>query len=100
MFESLFRLGLDATMLGFEAQSVVGLRLLRLAGGGAVAQAEAHRMVAEKGAAFVEAATTLAPGGPGEKVIRRYRSHVRANNRRLTRRKYRLTRARTVRWKS
>src|SRR4051812_20273335 len=53
MFDSLFHLGLDATMLGFEAQSVVGLRLLRLAGGGAVAQAEAHRMVAEKGAAFV-----------------------------------------------
>jgi hypothetical protein len=87
MFDSLFRLTLDATMLGFEAQSVVGLRLLRLAGGGAVAQAEAQRMVAEKGAAFLEAATTLATGGSAEKVIRRYRSHVRANNRRLTRRK-------------
>jgi hypothetical protein len=89
MFDSLFRLGLDATMLGFEAQSVAGLRLLRLAGGGAVAQAEAHRMVAEKGAAFVEAAATLATGGSAAKVLRRYRTHVRNNKRRLTRRKSR-----------
>jgi hypothetical protein len=89
MFDSLFRLGLDAAMLGLEAQSVVGLRLLRLAGGGAVAQAEAQRMVAEKGAAFLEAATTLATGGSAEKVIRRYRTHVRNNQRRLTRRKSR-----------
>jgi hypothetical protein len=43
-------------------------------------------MVLEKGTAFVEAATTLALGGSAEKVIRRYRTHVRANERRLMRR--------------
>jgi hypothetical protein len=86
MFAPWFKLAFDTALLGFEAQQVVGLRLARLAGGGAVAQAEAQRMVAEKGAAFVEAATTLATGGSAEKVIRRYRSHVRANTRRLTRR--------------
>ena len=86
MFNPWLRLTLDATMLGLEAQQVIGLRLVRLAAGGAVAQAEAQRMVTEKGAAFVEAATTLATGGSAQKVVRRYRSHVRANNRRLTRR--------------
>jgi hypothetical protein len=87
MYRNWFRLSLDATMLGLEAQRVVSLRLMRLAGGGAVAQAEAQRMATEKGAALIEAATTLATGGSAKKVIRRYRTHVRANHRRLTSRK-------------
>ena len=86
MFNAWLRLTLNATLLGFEAQRVVSLRLAHLAAGGAAAEAEAQRMVTEKGAAFVEAATTLATGGSAQKVVRRYRSHVRANNRRLTRR--------------
>ena len=45
--------------------------------------------LAEKVAAFVEAATTLATGGSAHKVLRRYRTHVQANERRLTRRKRR-----------
>jgi hypothetical protein len=86
MFNDWLRLTYDATLLGFESQRVVSLRLARLAAGGAAAEAEAQRMVLEKGSAFMEAATTLAFGGSAEKVIRRYRHHVRANERRLRRR--------------
>jgi hypothetical protein len=86
MFNQWLRLTMDATMLGFETQRVVSLRLAHLAAGGAAAEAEAQLMVVEKGNAFLEAATTLALGGSAEKVIRRYRTHVRANERRLTRR--------------
>jgi hypothetical protein len=83
MFDTWLRLASDATLLGFESHRVVTLRLARLAVGGRAAEAEAQRMVLEKGAAFMEAATTLAFGGSAEKVIRRYRTHVRANERRL-----------------
>ena len=89
MFHAWLRLALDTTLLGYESQRVMGLRLARLAAGGAAAEAEAQRMVLEKGSAFLEATTTLALGGSAGRVIRRYRSHVRANERRLTRRKQR-----------
>jgi hypothetical protein len=46
-------------------------------------------MVTEKTAAFAEAAMTLAMGGSARKVVRRYRTHVKANARRLSRRKSR-----------
>jgi hypothetical protein len=77
----------DLAMAGFEAQRVVALRLLKLGAGGPEANAEAARMVTEKMAASAEAATTLLAGGSAEKILRRYRSIMRANERRLTRRK-------------
>jgi hypothetical protein len=88
MFNHWFGLTFDAALLAFESQRVVSLRLACLAAGGAAAEVEAQRMVVEKGAAFIEAATTLAYGGSPKTVIRRYRTHVRANERRLTRRPY------------
>ena len=48
-------------------------------------QTEARRMVAEKGVAFAEAAATLATGGSMNKVVRRVRSRVSKNKRRLSR---------------
>ena len=42
-------------------------------------------MVAEKGVAFAEAAATLATGGSMNKVVRRVRSRVSKNKRRLSR---------------
>jgi hypothetical protein len=42
-------------------------------------------MVAEKGIAFAEAAATLASGGSMSKVVRRVRSRVSKNRRRLSR---------------
>ena len=86
MFGPWLRLSLDATMLAVEAQTVIGLRLMMLGAGGNAAQAEAHRMVAEKSRAFVEAVTALAMGGTAHTVVAGYRKHVRANARRLRRR--------------
>ncbi len=79
------KLALTSAQAWQEAQVVMTLRMMRLAGGGAVAQTEATRMVAEKGMALMEAATTVAMGGSAEKVVRGYRSRVRANKRRLIR---------------
>jgi hypothetical protein len=87
MVRNLFDLSLQTMMLGFEAQRVIGLRLAKLAVGDAAAAVEAQLMVTEKVAAFVEASTTLATGGSHKSVIRRYRSHVRANERRLSKRR-------------
>ena len=77
----------DLAAAGFEAQCVIALRLLKLARGGPEADREARRMVTEKMAASARAAATLAGGGSAEQVMRRYRSLVRANRRRLTGRK-------------
>jgi hypothetical protein len=85
----------DLARLGAEAWIVIGLRLAKLAAGGPAAALEAQRMVAEKSAAAVEAqlaaGLALASGAghaaAGRKALKRYRRRVRANRRRLTRRK-------------
>jgi hypothetical protein len=51
MFNPWFALSLKAVQMGVEAQSVIALRMLRLASGGARMEAEATRMVTEKVAA-------------------------------------------------
>jgi hypothetical protein len=76
----------DSLRLCQETQEVMGLRLMKLALGGLQGHLEAQRMVAEKGFAFAEAASSLAAGVSVEQVMRRYRGHVRANKRRLLRR--------------
>ena len=83
MSRNWMRLSHDAVMLGLEAQRVIGLRLIKLSGGGPAAQAEALRMISEKTTALAEAGLTLARGGSAGRVIRRYRTHVRSNKRRL-----------------
>jgi hypothetical protein len=77
----------DLAVAGLEAQRVVALRLLTLTAGGPAANAEAKRMVAEKVTASAEAAMTLLAGGSAQKILRRYRTIMRANERRLSRRK-------------
>ena len=56
MLKSWVKLSSDAALLGFEAQQVIGLRLLRIAAGGEAASIESERMVTEKIAAFGKAA--------------------------------------------
>ena len=75
--------------LAFEAQQVIGLRMMKLSAGGAAAQAEGTRMFTEKAFASAEAATTFAFGGSARKVVRGYRTRVKQNARRLSRRKRR-----------
>jgi hypothetical protein len=81
-------------MLAGEAGSVIALRLARLARGGKRAELEATRMVLEKGTAFVTAqlaaAAVLPTGGAtaaADTFIATYRRSVRANHRRLSRRR-------------
>jgi hypothetical protein len=85
MFLKWMKFSGDAVRLGYEVQTVMTLRMLKFAHGGKAAETEARRMVAEKGVAFAEAAATLATGGSMKKVVRRVRSRVSKNKRRLSR---------------
>ena len=87
-------LSFKIAQLGWDVQSVMALRLLRLAGGGARGRAEASRMAAEKIAAVAEAQAAVAAAvitGRKNHVIAGkglgvFRKRVRANKRRLSRR--------------
>ncbi len=74
----------DLFVANLEAQQVIALRVHKLALGGPLAQEEAQRMVSEKVSASVEAATTVVTGGSPQKVLRRYRTIMRANAKRLS----------------
>jgi hypothetical protein len=86
-------LSLQAARVGWEAQGVIALRMMRLATQGAASQTEARRMVTEKVAALAEAQTTAVAaavkGGKSHRVAKKvlgvYKKRVRANRRRLTR---------------
>jgi hypothetical protein len=80
-----FKLATESMLLCFEAQQVVGLRLMKISAGGAAAHTEAIRMMTEKMVAGTEALGAVASGGSGQRIVRRYRSRVKANKRRLTR---------------
>jgi hypothetical protein len=58
------------------------LRMMKLALGGPQGHLEAQRMLAEKSFAFAEA---VGSRGSMDRVVSRYRGHVRANKRRLSR---------------
>jgi hypothetical protein len=82
----------QAAQFGWDVQCVIALRLMRLAAGGAVAQREAARMIWEKAAAVpiaqMAAATALATGRrPARAAFKSYRSAVRRNRRRLSRKR-------------
>ena len=94
LWTSWFDLAADSWRLGLEAQTVVGLRLAKLAAGDAAAVTEAQRMVSEKVMAAAEAQTRAALdvfSGQTQHTPKRtlalYRRKVRANRRRLSRRK-------------
>jgi hypothetical protein len=80
----------DAWLLGLEASWVIGLRVMKLAAGGAAATAEADLMVREKIAAGLALQAKAMTGGLGAspaaaaaKTLSHYRRKVRANRRRL-----------------
>ena len=74
-----------------EVQSVIAMRLMRLAQGGHTAELEAERMVAEKFEALVEAETAMADAlvhgeelmVAAERAYEPVRERVHANNCRL-----------------
>lgn len=85
MLRNWIRLGFGTALLGIETQRVIGLRLLTLAGGGLRRSGRGTTDGSEKTSAAAEAAMTIARGGSARSVVRLYRSHVRANKRRLSR---------------
>ena len=83
-------LAFDTWALGLEASSVIGLRMMKLAAGGAAAQAEAQLMVSEKVAAGMALPMLAMTGQLGATVpavasgsLAHLRKKVRANRRRL-----------------
>ena len=83
-------LGLNSWMLGYEAATVVGLRMAKMASGGPGAVHEAQRMVLEKiaeaQALNVRAMTGTLGTSPVEMAnasVQHVRRKVRANRRRL-----------------
>jgi hypothetical protein len=90
---SWFTVSSQTALLALEAQSVVALRCLRVAAGGALAQSEMTRMITEKVEALGEAKTAAAIGAVSgrsgrqiaKKVAGVYKKRVRGNRRRLTR---------------
>jgi hypothetical protein len=62
MFNPWFPLILKTMQLGVEAQSVIALRMMRFAAGGATARSEARRAITDKVAAGGEAQAVAALG--------------------------------------
>jgi hypothetical protein len=82
---------LNAWALGLESSTVIGLRAMKIAAGGAAGEAEARRMVREKidagfelGSLAVTGGLGVTPHGAAAKTLVHYRRKVRANRRRLT----------------
>lgn len=93
LWNNWFELSVQATQLAFEAQNVITLRMVRMAGGGQRGHSEARRMITEKisaaGEAQVAGAAAACAGGNGhtvtKKVVNVYKKRVRKNARRLGR---------------
>jgi hypothetical protein len=84
------RAGFDAWLLNVEASSVIALRMLKLAAGGAAAESELLRMITEKIETGLSLQALALTGGLGltvhratTKTLAHYRRTVRANRRRL-----------------
>jgi hypothetical protein len=80
----LHRSWIDLMMLAAESQQVIWLRTMRLAAGGPKAKGEAHRMVSEKVLAAGLESGRLVLGASAASVVKRYRTKVKANMRRLS----------------
>jgi len=85
------RLNFSMMQLGAEASGVMALRMMKLAGGGAAAAAEAELMLSEKVLATAEvqrkawaAAFAGASHLTPQRTVALYRRKVRANRRRLS----------------
>jgi hypothetical protein len=75
----------STAMLALESCDVISLRLAKLMFGGRDAHDEAHLMVSEKINAMFEATASVVAGGTASSVVDRYREHVAANAKRLSR---------------
>jgi len=81
----MWAMGTAITLSSLEAQRVMGLRMVKMAKGGSAADVEAKLMVSEKMGAAWEAGAMIAAGGSPMRVLKRYRTIMRENTKRLTR---------------
>lgn len=75
---------ITVVMLALESSEVIGLRVAKLAQGGADAQNEAHLLVNEKIIAVFDVSVRLVCGATTSQVIDRFREQVGANALRLS----------------
>ena len=82
--------GVEAWMLGLDMWSVVGLRMMKIAAGGAAGERESRLMIEEKMQAMAELQTKLMtgrissdPATGSRQVMRHYSGKVKANRKRL-----------------
>jgi hypothetical protein len=75
----------SSVSLAFESGNVIGLRMMKMMSGGRGSHDEAHLMMAEKVSAMIEASASLMSGATAGSVVERYREHVAANAKRLSR---------------
>ena len=71
--------------LAFESGNVIGLRMMKIMSGGSGSHDEANLMVTEKVQAMWEAGASLLAGATASSVVDRFREHVAANAKRLSR---------------
>jgi hypothetical protein len=89
-FAAWMAIGFDAWKLGMDANSVIALRVAKIATGGSAGTVEAELMVAEKMKAAAQLQTAFMTGRLGttpavvaKTTLRHYSKKVRANQRRL-----------------
>jgi hypothetical protein len=75
----------STAMLALESCDVISLRLVKLMFGGRDARDEAHLMVSEKINPMFETTASIVAGGTASSIVDRYREHVAANAKRLSR---------------
>jgi hypothetical protein len=71
-------------LLAAEANGVIALRMIKLMRGGRSARRETKLMVREKMNAAFQATARLMAGASGDEIVHRYRQHVAANAKRLS----------------
>ena len=76
---------MDLMMLTVESHQVIWLRSMKLAAGGTKAEKEARLMVSEKMLMASLEGGRMLMGATSANVVKRYRSKVRANVKRLSR---------------
>ena len=82
---------MQASFMLMEAQAVIAMRLLGMAGGWSVPRTETNRMMSEKVWAATKAMTDvqkalMTGGDPSAAALKPYRQKTRANSRRLAKR--------------
>ena len=86
MINPWFALGFQTARLSWEAQTVLALRMMRLAAGGAPSESEARLLVSEKMDVLAEAGAVAASiavsGGSGHKVAKGVPKRAGRNRRR------------------